>query len=81
MGAWKEAKIKRNIFVNGKSNLCPNQGNCIPKWKILALNISGMNDVSKFTCKLSLNKIHSNIPKFHKQILECWFGFFQLNLH
>ena len=59
-----------------KRLLCPNHGNCIPKWKILTLKMSGMTDISKFTCKLSLNQIPRNIPKFHKQILECWFDFF-----
>ena len=49
-----------------------------PIWKILALNMTGMGNISKLTHKLNSGLIPENIPKFYKQLLESWFDFFSV---
>ena len=61
-----------------KRLLSSNKLNCKPRWKILALIMSDMNDISKFTYKLSTGQIPGNMSKFYKQILEFWFDFYSV---
>ena len=61
-----------------KGLFSPNNLKWKPKWKTLTLYMSSINDISQLTYKLGTDLIKKNIPKFHKQMLECWFEFFSV---
>ena len=56
----------------------PNNLKWKPKWKTLTLYMSSINDISQLTYKLGTDLIPKNIPKIHKQMLECWFEVFSV---
>ena len=61
-----------------KRILSPNNLKWKPKWKMLTLCMSNMNDTSPFTYKMGPDTVPKNIPKFHQQMLKYWFEFFSV---